>query len=283
MKLRYLIWTLEVAIFGLFLWGARGCLAQLPEGDPMSVDLTAQPADRQVTLQWQPSNLPSEVQAVEYRKRLDNRPYGDWESVPHASLELKQHTIDGLQNGLVYVFRVQATYGTDAQLWSNEVTAVPSLLRAVSPVPHLDGRCGPHGVGDGDELETVRFRVRRHAVDLQFEDNGESLSRLVEKLGTGSAEQVVLVMGYASATGSASYNLDLSERRAHAVVNHLGERSVEARFFVLAMGERHDEPIPGGTEERHQRVVVRLCRPSTADATVSTTTPRERALSSVGR
>ena len=70
---------------------------------------------------------------------------------------------------------------------------------------------------------------------------------------------VMILTGSADRTGSAEVNLELSQRRASAVLKGLLDRGIPAdRFQVLAKGET-DLPVPTGTgvaEGRNRRVEI---------------------------
>ena len=98
-------------------------------------------------------------------------------------------------------------------------------------------------------------------IDTNFDDNRDSMNNIVAGLSNGvPSDRLVLVAGHASAKGRASENLDLSEKRAHAVVTHLsGLDGVGGRLVPLAMGENPDRPILHRDSEREQKVMVTLC------------------------
>ncbi len=63
-------------------------------------------------------------------------------------------------------------------------------------------------------------------------------------------QTAILVQGYTDSTGSETYNMELSERRAKAVFNHLALREVEpARMAAIGYGEGYpvaDNATPEG-------------------------------------
>jgi len=74
-------------------------------------------------------------------------------------------------------------------------------------------------------------------------------------------ETVIRIEGYTDSTGSESYNLDLSRRRAEAVRNLLIQRGVaSSRMEVLAMGEAN--PIATNSTEagrmQNRRVEIKI-------------------------
>ena len=250
----------EVVIFGLLFWLAQEYVIKLPQqSDPMSVNLTAEPANRSVTLRWRAQNLPFQARDIKYRYRLMNDGYGSWMPTLNEPRIQGYHVVEGLTNGLVYVFDIEASDGNASALRSNEVTVVPTLLEAEPAVP-TDGDCEPHAPGDGDRIGKVLFRIGEHEIDIRFGTNRSSLASIVRRLQDEiSVAHAALVIGYASTTGNASYNLDLSERRARSVMERLEQFEIGTDLFALAMGERHEEAVVDGVHARQQRVVVRLC------------------------
>ena len=76
------------------------------------------------------------------------------------------------------------------------------------------------------------------------------------------------VMGHTDSTGSDSYNLDLSRRRAESVANYLSSRGVNrARVETIGYGEQY--PIADNTTEdgrsQNRRVEIRITPVTEAD------------------
>jgi outer membrane protein OmpA-like peptidoglycan-associated protein len=69
--------------------------------------------------------------------------------------------------------------------------------------------------------------------------------KLLEALRSPSlADKKVLVAGHTDSVGSRAYNLDLSRRRAAALVDYLAQNGVE-RTRLQARGFGFDQPLPG--------------------------------------
>lgn len=87
-----------------------------------------------------------------------------------------------------------------------------------------------------------------------------SLGRLADYLNAHS-EQKILIEGHTDSTGSADYNLGLSERRADAVTQALVQRGVDASR-IRSMGLGEDYPVAdngtsaGRSENRRVEVII---------------------------
>jgi len=102
----------------------------------------------------------------------------------------------------------------------------------------------------------VRFRYNSDVLEPEAKLNLDEFAKAL-KMPQLSASSF-LVEGHTDAAGSPSYNLDLSERRAQAVVRYLGERGVDASKLV-ARGYGQSKPVvadPFAGENR--RVETRL-------------------------
>ena len=75
-------------------------------------------------------------------------------------------------------------------------------------------------------------------------------------------QTAILIQGYTDSTGSEQYNMQLSERRARAVYNHLALREVEeGRMAAIGYGEGYpvaDNATPEGrSQNRRVSILVR--------------------------
>lgn len=91
----------------------------------------------------------------------------------------------------------------------------------------------------------------------------EKLQEVVTSLKQRYPEGEIAVKGYTDATGSKSYNKDLSKERAEAVANFLQQKGdiEEDRIEVIAKGEKNptatNETAEGRQENRRVEIMVR--------------------------
>ncbi len=254
------VWVLGVAVAGVFLSRGLGHVGRL-SGEESRFDLllaaqltlaASSVAGGRVELSWEVTGLQADVEKYEYQSGSLGSPLGPWMAMELENAA-RRVTVDGLSAGAVYAFRMKVTDENGIEYLSNQAVAAIELLEA--EVETVAGLC------DGAELGVVHFELGRSEIDEGYRGNERTLRMIANRLRqevTGG--RLVLVVGYASGDGVASFNLDLSERRAREVARDLSEeRGVAALLVPLAMGERHDEPVLGRENERNRRVVVGLC------------------------
>lgn len=127
-----------------------------------------------------------------------------------------------------------------------------------------DFRLDPIGVSAVEEdarivLNNIFFDFDRST--LKSESFPE-LNRIVSLMGERSTMQIEIA-GHADATGPEAYNLQLSERRARAVVNYLIEKGIAAkRISVVFHGEKN--PVAPNTtpdgRRRNRRVEFKILK-----------------------
>lgn len=102
----------------------------------------------------------------------------------------------------------------------------------------------------------VRFKYNS---DVLEPDARVNLDEFAKALKTPQlAASSFVVEGHTDAAGSPSYNLDLSQRRAQAVVRYLGERGVDTAKLA-ARGYGQDKPVvPDPFSGENRRVETRL-------------------------
>ena len=267
-SIRRLLVQLWIAVFfvSLVVWVASNWFPRVPVPE-----LSGQSRAGAARLEWT-LGVDDFGGHFEYQQRSPNSVYpGDeWTPMPESF----EHVVPQLAGGLIYVFRIRAVRDGDiAGAPSNEVSVVPLGL--------TDGSRGMQAqlaalAARVDLLEARQFCRDGTLGELQFEhnsavvlptsndgltsQNGERLAAIAESLRAAPPEAVAVVRGYASAPGRASYNLDLSEARALAVVEHLSRRlrTWNGKLVVIPEGERPD-PIADRTEDDDRRAVVALC------------------------
>ena len=108
------------------------------------------------------------------------------------------------------------------------------------------------------KTETVLFGFNRSNLDQNAQQKLADIASLV----SGKKRFIIEVQGYTDRTGPAAYNLELSRRRANAVVRYLTleEKVPLARVFRIGYGE--DAPAASNDtrqgREQNRRVEVRV-------------------------
>ena len=219
---------------------------------PESPFLRATSGDTTITLEWEHTG-DTRVAKWQYQQReYEGRAVGDWSDIPKTNGE--RHVVENLVNGQVYAFRVRGVGSEKAVgATSKEVAATP--MAVPKPVN------GPPRTADcGQVLGQVQFSKMSARIDTVVAN--EQVERIRRKLheGAGIGQRVIMIAGYASADGPASYNLDLSELRASAVKKLLKESFRSGHEFITAsMGERHEDMVLGKKNSGNRRAVVALC------------------------
>ncbi|MXO70590.1 OmpA family protein [Alteraurantiacibacter buctensis] len=115
----------------------------------------------------------------------------------------------------------------------------------------------PNGDGILVNLPEVTFAVDSTTISPQMRD---VLGRVAESM-IQYPNSLIDVMGHTDSTGSDSYNLDLSRRRAEAVTNFLVSRGV-ARSRIESIGYGEQYPVADNTTEagraQNRRVEIRI-------------------------
>ncbi len=239
--------ALTVSVLALSLYGLTFARRVSPSVRP---ELSAIPADRAVELFWTIGGSATDTPQWEYRRRLSDGPYEQWQSVLPTSGVDPHHRVSELTNGLVYIFQVRRAGETRQDEWSNQLAVVPIAPRSTTSTKT--------GLCNGGALGEIRFAFDSREVDLDFWQNRANLASVVRTLRSNESIQRVLVIGQASARGAASYNLDLSEDRANSILEYLRDRA-DVALVASAMGEAHEEWVSDRSHERYQRVVVKSC------------------------
>ena len=115
----------------------------------------------------------------------------------------------------------------------------------------------PDGTGILVNLPDVTFAVDSTTISPSFRAALDGVAGSLQKY----PNSLVDVMGHTDSTGSDSYNLDLSRRRAESVANYLVSRGTSrARIATIGYGEQY--PVADNTTEQgralNRRVEIRI-------------------------
>ena len=107
-------------------------------------------------------------------------------------------------------------------------------------------------------LENIRFELNSDRVSSEY---SSVLQRIASSIKARGDIKSVVVVGHTDATGSASYNQTLSEKRARAVADYLVDQGVD-RVLVTTKGMGESSPVAdNATAEgraRNRRVELEL-------------------------
>ena len=121
--------------------------------------------------------------------------------------------------------------------------------------------------GDGIlvNLPDVTFAVDSTAISPSFQN---TLDRVAQSMNQ-YPNSLIDIYGHTDSTGSDSYNMDLSKRRADSVASYLAMRGVNpARVRTEGLGERYpvaDNNTPEG-RALNRRVEIKITPVSSSDA-----------------
>jgi outer membrane protein OmpA-like peptidoglycan-associated protein len=122
----------------------------------------------------------------------------------------------------------------------------------------------PDGTGILVNLPDVTFPVDSSTISPQMREVLDDVAASMVQY----PNSLIDVMGHTDSTGSAQYNLDLSQRRAESVANFLVSRGV-ARARIETIGYGEDYPIADNTTEagraQNRRVEIRITPITEAD------------------
>ena len=92
----------------------------------------AEPGDGEVSLAWEDPDDAS-ILAWQYKSRRSDGDYKmEWDRIPGSGAKTVEHTVTGLANGTLYVFKIRAVNGTNGAE-SDERSAAPRSLRPAAP------------------------------------------------------------------------------------------------------------------------------------------------------
>lgn len=111
--------------------------------------------------------------------------------------------------------------------------------------------------------DPVVFQTNRANIDPEQVPKLLQVGRVIERLLDRNPSEVFLIEGHTDATGSAAYNLGLSDRRAESVALALTEyfRIPPENLIVQGYGEGYLRVATDLSEERNRRVVMRRITP----------------------
>lgn len=103
----------------------------------------------------------------------------------------------------------------------------------------------------------ITFAVDQSSINPAFQNTLNGVALVLQKYN----RTLVDIVGYTDSTGSASYNLALSQRRAQSVATYLGRQGVnQQRFYVDGQGESN--PVASNATEagraQNRRVEIKI-------------------------
>lgn len=119
----------------------------------------------------------------------------------------------------------------------------------------------------GIDLDTITFATGSAAINPEQTQSLVRLGILMEEFLADNPAEVFLIEGHTDATGSDSYNLALSDRRAESVALALTENFGIApeNLVVQGYGESFLKVATEASEERNRRATVRRITPLLRD------------------
>ena len=130
-------------------------------------------------------------------------------------------------------------------------------LREATAGSGVDVTETPDGSSILVNLPDVTFAVDSTTISPSFRAALDEVASSLQRY----PNSLVDVMGHTDSTGSDSYNLDLSRRRAEAVANHLTSRGVSrARLATIGYGEQYPRADNATEQGRalNRRVEIRI-------------------------
>ena len=125
--------------------------------------------------------------------------------------------------------------------------------RLIAPTHKLAGAIRPAITGSSNLA--VGFALDSSTLDSAGRMQAEAL--LAALRGPGLAGKYLIIAGHTDSTGGREYNIDLSQRRARALVDYLAINGV-SRTLLDPIGYGYDRPLAGlsAGEPRNRRVEV---------------------------
>ena len=146
-------------------------------------------------------------------------------------------------------------------------TAQQGVQTANNRINTVETRIASLDVFTTGQSQAVTFKV--NSVKLSKEAMG-ALDSLAGQVSGQRSGYLIEIQGFTDTTGSESYNVNLSQRRAEAVMRYLVSKNVPLhRISIIGLGE--DSPVADNKtrqgREQNRRVEVRVLRSGAASAT----------------
>ena len=113
------------------------------------------------------------------------------------------------------------------------------------------------------EVDSIHFGFNEHWVREEEIDELEHIGSVIERVVAKNPDEVFLIEGHTDAVGSFAYNLDLSRKRAEAVLGALVE------FFVIPF----ENLVPVGYGEQFMKIPTEEEEPENRRVSVRRITP----------
>lgn len=159
-----------------------------------------------------------------------------------------------------------------AQTAANEAdrkaeTANQGVQQASNRINTLETRIGTLDSYTASQPETITFRVNSWTLS---DEAKATLDRIAGQVGSQQSGYLVEIQGFTDTTGSESYNVMLSQRRAETVLRYLVSKNVPLhRLSIIGLGPENpvaDNSTRAGREQ-NRRVEVRILRAGGATTT----------------
>lgn len=174
------------------------------------------------------------------------------------------YLLGGLIGGKTARIAGAAIGGVAGGVIGNQMDQQIKQLRDTTAGSGIDVNPTPDGSGILVNLPEVTFAVDSTTITPGFR---AALDNVAQSMIT-YPNSLVDVMGHTDSTGSDTYNLDLSRRRAESVANYLTSRGVSrTRLATIGYGEQYPVADNNTAEGRaiNRRVEIRITPISQAD------------------
>jgi outer membrane protein OmpA-like peptidoglycan-associated protein len=177
---------------------------------------------------------------------------------PLAADGSQDATLQGLPNGAAAPRPGMRTSTTRSGYYSmqTQVPAAPGQRQRLFPAGHKASPLA-RPASFGSSSLTVGFALDSSVLDTAGRLQAEAL--LAALRGSGLAGRHLVIAGHTDSIGGREYNIDLSQRRARALVDYLAANGI-SRSLLDPIGYGYDRPLAGlgASEPRNRRVEVVL-------------------------